>query len=88
MTDSRWKTDKNRLREAGAIRIHELVESGMTYQATAAAVGVSMGTVYNVVHGITWGFLLEERRKLRDGQRDLGPAPHSQIQISSLDNYR
>lgn len=58
---SKYKSSKNRLREAGAHRVHELCESGMTYQQVAAELGVSMGTVYNIKNGITWGFVKAER---------------------------
>lgn len=63
MSGSAYKTSKGRLREAGVHRIHDLVDGGMTYQKAAEEMGVSLGTVYNIRNGITWGDVLAERRK-------------------------
>lgn len=58
-----YKAPNGRLREAGAHRIHELCENGNTYQQVAEVLEISIGTVYNVRTGKTWGFVKEERAK-------------------------
>lgn len=52
------KAPTGRLTEDGVRDIHRRRASGETYQAIANAVGVSIGTVYNVCTGKTWGWLL------------------------------
>lgn len=49
-----YKWSNGRLREEGVERIHDLCESGMTYQKIAEALQICSGTVYNVVNGRTW----------------------------------
>lgn len=58
---STFKAPNGRLREDGAIHIHELVESGMTYQKVAEVMGVAVATVYNIRTGRTWKFILDAR---------------------------
>ena len=43
------------------MRIHELCESGRTYQEVAEEMKISIGTVYNVRTGRTWGFVKADR---------------------------
>jgi DNA invertase Pin-like site-specific DNA recombinase len=65
------KAPNGRLREAGAVRIHELVESGRTYQEVAILLGISIGTVYNVNTGRTWAFVKADR----DAKKASGTLP-------------
>jgi AcrR family transcriptional regulator len=54
------KKPSGRLREAGVREIRERRKKGgpeATYHAIANAMGVSIGTVYNIVTGKTWGWL-------------------------------
>jgi hypothetical protein len=53
------KTPSGRLREAGARKILELraQPSPPTYHEIANMLGVSIGTVFNVTKGRTWGWL-------------------------------
>lgn len=51
------KTPAGRLREEGVREIRERRAKGETYQSIATAMGVSIGTVYNVCTGKTWGWL-------------------------------
>lgn len=51
------KTEIGRLREAGARRILALRAEKKTYQQIAVELGVSIGTVANVIRGRTWSFL-------------------------------
>lgn len=55
--NERFKSPSGRLREAGALHILELRAAKKTYQEIAAALDVSIGTVFNVCTGRTWGFL-------------------------------
>ena len=59
-----YKTGAGRLREAGAQRIlamrkevNPTTQRIYTYQEIALSMGVSLGTVYNVVKKRTWSFL-------------------------------
>ena len=54
-----YKTPAGRLREFGAREILRLrdLEPKPTYQAIAMELGVSIGTVFNVVTGRTWPWL-------------------------------
>ena len=51
------KTPNGRLREDGVREIRQRRAKGETYQKIATALGVSLGTVYNVCSGKTWGWL-------------------------------
>lgn len=65
MSDA-YKTSTGRLTLAGVTRIHELLESGKTYDFVAQAMNVAVGTVYNVKTGRTWGMVLVERVRARE----------------------
>lgn len=55
-----FKTPAGRLKEAGAreiLRRKALFGAENTYQRIAHDLGVSIGTVFNVVKGKTWGWL-------------------------------
>jgi len=54
-----FKTKAGRLKEAGARKILELQKAKRTYQSIAQEMGVSIGTVFNVVKARTWGWLQE-----------------------------
>lgn len=54
------KTPSGRLREAGAreiLRLRQEDPKANTYQKIAGALGVSIGTVFNVCKGNTWAWL-------------------------------
>lgn len=53
------KAPSGRLREEGVREIRERRKKGETYQTIANALGVSIGTVYNVCTKKTWGWLPE-----------------------------
>jgi hypothetical protein len=65
------KAPNGRLREAGAVRIHQMREAGKTYQEIAEEMKISIGTVYNVMNGRTWAFVKADR----DAQREAGTLP-------------
>lgn len=52
-----FKTPAGRLKEAGAREIIRRKTAGDTYQKIAQDLGVSIGTVFNVVKGNTWSWL-------------------------------
>lgn len=54
---SNHKTPAGRLTEAGVREIRRRRSNGDTYQAIANALGVTLGTVFNVCTGRTWGWL-------------------------------
>lgn len=51
------KTPSGRLRESGVREIRERRAKGEKLQSIATAMGVSLGTVWNVVNGKTWAWL-------------------------------
>ena len=51
------KTPAGRLREEAVREIRERRAKGDTYQKIANDYGVSLGTIYNVCKGKTWGWL-------------------------------
>lgn len=57
MGQDEWKTPAGRLREGGAREILRLHGEELTLEAIAVQVGVSVTTVWNVVHGKAWGWL-------------------------------
>jgi hypothetical protein len=65
MGQDEWKTPAGRLREAGAREILRLHAEEWTLDLIATQVGVSITSVWNVVHGKTWGWL---RSSGDDGQ--------------------
>lgn len=60
MFNVKTKTPNGRLREDGARAILADRAAKLTYQEIATKHGVSIGTVYNIVKGRTWGWLAEE----------------------------
>jgi hypothetical protein len=54
-----YKTPKGRLRENGARRVLELRAGGWTYDKISRELSLSLGTVYRICKGRTWGFLQE-----------------------------
>lgn len=60
-----YKSPRGRLREEGARRILELRDAGRTLQSIATELGVSIGTVYNVVHGKTHTFIRDEYERTK-----------------------
>ncbi len=51
------KKVSGRLTEDGVREVRTRRANGETYQVIAAAMGVSVGTVYNILKGKTWGKL-------------------------------
>lgn len=51
------KAPNGRLREDTVREIRNLRAAGQTYQAIAEKCGISIGTVYNICKGNTWGWL-------------------------------
>jgi transcriptional regulator with XRE-family HTH domain len=51
------KTPSGRLSEAGVREVRTRRAAGQTYQDIANAMGISQGTVYNIVKGKTWKWL-------------------------------
>lgn len=52
-----YKAPSGKLREDGVREVRRRRENKETYQQIANSMGVSIGTVYNVCKGKTWGWL-------------------------------
>ena len=62
----KYKLDNGRLREAGAVRVHEMLEEGRTHKEIARELEISIGTVYNIRKGYSWGHVLVDRTRARE----------------------
>lgn len=54
---SNMKTPVGRLTQEGVREVRARRERGETYQQIANAVGLTVGSVYNIVKGKTWRWL-------------------------------
>lgn len=53
------KTPHGHLTEAGAKKVRELREQGLSYAKIAEQIGISQVSVYNICKGNTWTWLVE-----------------------------
>lgn len=60
-----YKAPNGRLREEGVHEIRRRRDAGETLQAIATSLGLSIGTVFNVVKKKTWNWLPDKKESAK-----------------------